>query len=117
MQHFGQNKKDFAHQPGLSLSGWHERKKKKWRIHIINDEKVHDSIGKSSEKVENKVKNRVWGFAPCLASKRRSELCVSLGSRSVIFLLKVQFENLMIVTLCIECVCTFPGSRIQTRPT
>ncbi len=70
MQHFGRFKEDFAYQPGISLSGCHERKK--WRIHIINDEKAHYSIGKTSEKVKNKVKNRVWGFAPCLASKRRN---------------------------------------------
>ena len=29
-------------------------------------------LTKTSEKVKNKVKNRVWGFAPCLASKRRN---------------------------------------------
>ena len=54
----------------MSLSGCHERKK--WRIHLINDEKSHYSIEKTSENVKNKGKKRVWGFAPFLASKRRN---------------------------------------------
>jgi hypothetical protein len=61
----GQNKKDFAYQVYLFRVA-----RKKWRIHIINDEKAHDSIGKFSEKVE-KVKNRVWGFAPCVRIQTR----------------------------------------------